>query len=78
MALLKRIMHGKLNSAVSDAEYIDKLSEWQQVVREYERISGKQLDQTVKTANADGGSADTGARTSSLASRRNWHRLQGQ
>ena len=50
MALLRRIMHPKLNSAGSDAEYINKLSEWQQVVREYERISGSELDQTVKTA----------------------------
>ena len=50
MALLRRIMHWKLNSAGSDAEYINKLSEWQQVVREYERISGSELDQTVKTA----------------------------
>ena len=48
MALLKRIMHPHLNSAGSDAEYTDKLSEWQ-VVRVYERMSGKQ-DQTVKTA----------------------------
>ena len=40
-------MHPHLNSAGSDAEYIDK---WQQVVREYERISGKELGQTVKTA----------------------------
>ena len=50
MALLRRIMHPKLNSAGSDAEYINKLSEWQQAVREYERISGSELDQTVKTA----------------------------
>ena len=50
MALLKRMMHPHLNSAGSDAEYIDKLSEWQHVVRECERISGKELDQTVKTA----------------------------
>ena len=50
MALLERIMHPKLNSADADAEYIDKLSERQQVVREYERISGKELDQTAKTA----------------------------
>ena len=49
MALLRRIMHPKLNSAGSDAEHINKLSEWQQVVREYERISGSELDQTVKT-----------------------------
>ena len=42
-------MHPNLNSAGSDAEYIDKLSEWQRVLREYERISGKELDQTVKT-----------------------------
>ena len=47
MALLRRIMHPKLNSAGSDAEYINKLSEWQQ--GEYERISGSELDQTVKT-----------------------------
>ena len=50
LKLLKRIMFPKLNCAGSDAEYIDKLSEWQQVVREYERISGEELDQTVKTA----------------------------
>ena len=50
MALQKRIMHTKLNSAGSDSECIDKLSEWQQVVRENERISGKELDQTVRTA----------------------------
>ena len=50
MALLNRVMHPKLNSAGFDAEYINKLSEWQQVVREYERISGSGLDQTVKTA----------------------------
>ena len=50
MALLRRIMHPKLNSAGSDAEYINKLSEWQQVVREYERISDSEVDQTVKTA----------------------------
>ena len=50
MALPGRIMHPKLNSAGSDAEYIDKLSEWQQVVREHERISGSELDQTVMTA----------------------------
>ena len=49
MALLKRIVHPHLNSAGSDAEYIDNLSEWQQVVRQYERIYGKELDQTVKT-----------------------------
>ena len=30
MALLRRIMRPKLNSAGSDAEYINKLSEWQQ------------------------------------------------
>ena len=45
-----RPTHSKLNSAGSDAEYINKLSEWQQVVREYERISGSALDQTVTTA----------------------------
>ena len=50
MALLRRFVHWHLNSAGSDAEYIDKLSEWQKVVREYERISGKELDETVKTA----------------------------
>ena len=50
MALLRRIMHPKFDSAGSDAEYIIKLTEWQQVVREYERISGSELDQTVKTA----------------------------
>ena len=48
MALLRRIMRPKLNIAGSDAEYINKLL--QQVVREYERISGSELDQTVKTA----------------------------
>ena len=50
MALLRRIMHPKLNSAGSDAEYINKLSEWQQVVRECERISGSDVDQTVEIA----------------------------
>ena len=50
MALLRRIMHPKLNSASSDTEYINKLTEWQQVVREYEWSSGSELDQTVKTA----------------------------
>ena len=50
MALLRRIMHPNLNSAGSDAECVNKLSEWQQVVREYERMSGSELDQTVKTA----------------------------
>ena len=50
MALLKGIMHPKLNSVGSDAEHVDKLSERQQVVREYERISGSELDQSVKTA----------------------------
>ena len=50
MALLRRLMHPHLNSAGSDAQYIDKLSEWQQMIREYARISGKELDQTVKTA----------------------------
>ena len=50
MALLRRSMRPKLNSAGSDAEYINKLSEWQQVLREYERISGSELNQTVKTA----------------------------
>ena len=44
MALPRRIMHPKLNSADSDAEYINKLPEWQQV----ERISGSELDQTVR------------------------------
>ena len=43
-------MHPNLNSAGSDVEYIDMLSEWQRVLREYERISGKEVDQTVKTA----------------------------
>ena len=50
MALLRRIMHPKLNSAGSDAEYINKVSEWQQVVRECERISGSDVDQTVEIA----------------------------
>ena len=50
MALQKRTMRPKKNSASSNAESSDKLSEWQQLVREYERISGKELDQTVKTA----------------------------
>ena len=76
MALLRRIMHPKLNSAGSDAEYMDKLSEWHQVVREYERISGSELDQTVKTATLNGGSAAADAGTSSVTLRRNWHRLQ--
>ena len=35
---------------VPTQEYINKLSEWQKVVREYERISGSELDQTAKTA----------------------------
>ena len=48
MALLKRIMHPNLNSAVSDTEYMDKLSEWQQLVREYERICG-QVDQELES-----------------------------
>ena len=48
MALLRRIMHPHLNSAGSDAEYMDKLSK--KVVREFERISGQELDETVKTA----------------------------
>ena len=50
MALLRRIMHPKLNGAGSDVEYINKLSEWQQVVRECERISGSDVDQTVEIA----------------------------
>ena len=50
MALLKRVMHAHLRSAGSDAEYIDNLSGWQKVVREYEQISDKVLDQTVKAA----------------------------
>ena len=33
MALLRRIMRPHLNSAGSDVECVDKLSEWQQVVR---------------------------------------------
>ena len=49
-AVLRRVMHPKFNSAGSDAEHINKLSEWQQVVREYERKTGSELDQTVKTA----------------------------
>ena len=48
MALLKRTMHPHLNSAGPHTEHIDKLSEWQLVVREYERICGKELDETVK------------------------------
>ena len=43
-------MHHHLHNADSDAEYIDKLSEWQHVEREYWRISGKELDHIVKTA----------------------------
>ena len=39
MALLKRIMHPHLNNADSVKECIDKLSEWQKVARENERIS---------------------------------------
>ena len=76
MALLRRIMHPKLNSAGSDAEDINKLTERQQVVREYERISGSELDQTVKDCNTDGGSAAADAGTSSVTLRRNWHQLQ--
>ena len=74
VALLKRTMHPKLNSAGSDAEYIDRLSEWQQVVRQYEGISDKELVQTLKTATLI--SAATDARPSSIAFRRNWHRLR--
>ena len=50
MALLKRIMHPHLNNAGADAVYMDKLSEWLNVVRECERIFGNELDETVKTA----------------------------
>ena len=38
------------NRANTDAQNIDKLSEWQRTVREYERISGTELDETVQTA----------------------------
>ena len=48
MTLLKRIMHPHLKSAGFDAEYIDKLSEWQKMIREYERISDKASDEFVK------------------------------
>ena len=34
MALLRRVMHPKLNCAGSDAMYINKLSEWQQNLKE--------------------------------------------
>ena len=74
MALLRRIMHPKLNSAGSDAEYINKLSEWQQVMREYERISGSGSDR--EDCNTDGGSAAADAGTSSVTLKGNWHRLQ--
>ena len=40
MALLKQIVHPHLNSVSSDAEYMDKLSEWQQTVRQCKRITG--------------------------------------
>ena len=50
MALLRQIMHPRLGSASTDAEYLDKLSEWQKLVEEYERVAGGQLDSTVKTA----------------------------
>ena len=62
MALLKSIMHPKLNSAGSDAEYIDKLS----VAAGGARVR----------ADIWQGSAATDARTFSVAFRRNWHRLQ--
>ena len=45
VALLKRILHPHLNSASSDAECMDKLSDWQKTVREYERTSVKDLDE---------------------------------
>ena len=77
MALLRRIMHPKLNSAGSDAEYINKLSEWQTVAQENERISGSELDQTVKTANTDGGKRPPQMQEHlRFTLRRNWHRLQ--
>ena len=77
MALLRRIVRPKLNSAGSDAEYIDKLSEWQQLVREYERISGSELDQTVKTATLmEEAPPQMQKHLSSVAFRGNWHRLQ--
>ena len=43
-----RKFDAECNSAGSGAEYINKLSEWQQVVREYELISGSELEQTVQ------------------------------
>ena len=43
-------MDSPLSNAGSNAECIDTLSEWQKAMREYERISGKESDETVKTA----------------------------
>ena len=43
MALLKRIMHPNLNSAGSDAEYIEKVSEWQQGVQEHLRFRSEKI-----------------------------------
>ena len=47
MALLKQLMHPHLNSATSDAEHIDKVSEWQNTVRVCEGISGQGSNATV-------------------------------
>ena len=43
-------MHLHLNSVSSDAEYIDKLVELKNTVREYGRIFQTELDESVKTA----------------------------
>ena len=50
MALLRMIMHPKLTTTTSDMEYLERLSEWQKIVHEYERVTGRELDETVKTA----------------------------
>ena len=77
MAKLKRTMHPKLNSAGCDAEYIDKMSEWQQVVREYEQTSGKEMDQTKKTATLTEEEPPQMQEHLRLRSEEiNWHRLQ--
>ena len=43
-------MHPHLNSVSSDAESMDKLSECQTTVRQCERITGLELDETFTTA----------------------------
>ena len=75
MELLRRIMPPHLNSAGSDAEYIDKLPEWQEVLREYERITGKGLvDDTVKTATL----SEEAPPQLQVELRRIWHRSKGK